>query len=74
MPFHYRIACLLLTWFEEKWTENFENSDEINFLISITKGWSTTDWLAEQSNNSSTSQINSPYRSNKIYLKDQNKI
>ena len=51
------MPCFIPNGFEEQWTENFKNPDELNGLLPLLKGWSSKDWLVEKLNNSSTSQI-----------------
>ena len=56
-PLHSRMPCIIPNGFEEQWTENFENKDELKELLPLIKGWSQEDWLVEKSNNSSMSQM-----------------
>ena len=56
-PLHKRMPCVIPNGFEEEWTENFKNVDELSGLLHTIKGWSQEDWLVEKLNNSSTSQI-----------------
>ena len=56
-PLHQRMPCIIPNGFEEQWTENFKNPDELNGLLPLLKGWSSKDWLVEKLSNSSTSQI-----------------
>ena len=56
-PLHHRMPCVIPNGFEEQWTENFKNVDELNGLISIIKEWSLKDWLVEKSDNSSIRQM-----------------
>ena len=56
-PLHHRMPCIIPNGFEEKWTDNFKNPDELIELIPLMKAWSPEDWLVEESNNSSTSQM-----------------
>ena len=56
-PLHNRMPCVIPNGFEEKWTENFKNADELYELLSFMRGWSPEDWLVEKSNNSSTRQM-----------------
>ena len=56
-PIHHRMPCVIPNGFEEQWTENFKDTDELNGLLPMIKGWSPDDWLVEKSNNSSTSQM-----------------
>ncbi len=56
-PLHHRMPCVIPNGFEEKWTDNFKNPDELIELIPLMKAWSPEDWLVEESNNSSTSQM-----------------
>ena len=51
------MPCFIPNGFEEQWTENFKNTDGLNELLSMIKGWSPDDWSVEQSNNSSGSQM-----------------
>ena len=56
-PLHHRMPCVIPNGFEEKWTDNFKNPDELIELIPLMNAWSPEDWLVEESNNSSTSQM-----------------
>jgi len=56
-PLHHRMPCVIPNGFEEQWTENFKNADEINRLLPVIKSWSPEDWLVEKLNNSSTIQM-----------------
>ena len=56
-PLHHRMPCVIPNGFEELWTKNFQNADELNRLLHIIKGWSPEDWLVEKLNNSSVSQM-----------------
>ena len=56
-PIHHRMPCVIPNGFEEQWTENFKDTDELNGLLPMIKGWSPDDWLVEKSNNSSISQM-----------------
>ena len=56
-PLHHRMPCVIPNGFEQQWTENFKNADELKGLLSLINGWSPEDWLLEKSNNSSTRQM-----------------
>jgi len=56
-PLHNRMPCIIPNGFEEQWTGNFQNADELNRLLLILQGWSPEDWLAEKLINSYTSQM-----------------
>ncbi len=49
-PLHYIMPYVIANIFEEKWTENFKNLDELNALLLIKKGTSPEDWLVKKSN------------------------
>ena len=42
---------------EEHWTENLKDNDQLKGLLPIMMGWSPEDWLIEELNKSSTSQL-----------------
>tara|TARA_B100000900_G_C20545182_1_gene702212 strand:- start:544 stop:1182 length:639 start_codon:yes stop_codon:yes gene_type:complete len=56
-PLHYRMPCIIPNGFEEQWTENIKNNDELNGLLPMIKEWSPDDWLVEKLNNYSTRQM-----------------
>ncbi len=42
---------------EEQWTENVKDSNELKGLFPLMKEWSPDDWLIEELNKSTTSQL-----------------
>ena len=56
-PLHNRMPCIIPNGFEEQWTKNYKNQDELNALLKIIKSWSPEDWLVEKLNNSSIKQM-----------------
>ena len=43
--------------FEEQWTEQVKDTDELNGLFAIMMGWSPDGWLVEHFNKKETNQI-----------------
>ena len=43
--------------FEEQWTEQVKDTDELNGLVAIMMGWSPDGWLVEQINKKDTNQM-----------------
>ena len=56
-PFHDRMPVIVPNGFEETWTEQVKNADEIKSLIPITTGWSPDGWLVEDLNKKETYQM-----------------
>ena len=44
--------------YEEQWTEQVKDTDELNGLLRIMKGWSPNGWLAEDLKKKETDQMN----------------
>ena len=56
-PFHNRMPVIVPDGIEEQWTENNKDIDELKELAQIIIGWSPLNWLAEELNESSISQM-----------------
>mgnify|MGYP001395304325 CR=1 FL=1 len=44
--------------YEEQWTEQVKNADELNGLLPILMGWSSIGWITEKVNKKTTDQMN----------------
>ena len=56
-PLHHRMPVIIQNGYEEQWTEQVKNSDELKVLFQITKGWSPYGWLVEDVNKRETVQM-----------------
>jgi putative SOS response-associated peptidase YedK len=56
-PFHHRMPVIVPNGFEEQWTEQVKDTDELNGLFAIMMGWSPDGWLVEHFNKKETNQI-----------------
>ena len=56
-PFHGRMPVVVPNGYEEKWTEQFKDADEIRGLLPIMSGWSPNGWVVEQVNKKPTDQV-----------------
>ena len=54
---HNRMPVVVPYGYEEKWTEQIKNSDELKKLIPILKGWSSSGWIKEEINKKSIEQM-----------------
>ena len=45
---HNRMPVVIPNGYEEKWTEQVKDTDELKGLLSIMKGWSPEGWVAEE--------------------------
>ena len=55
--FHDRMPVIVPNGFEEMWTEQVKNADEIKSLFPITTVWSPDGWLVEDLNKKETYQM-----------------
>ena len=46
-PLHHRMPVIVPNGYEEEWTEQVNDADELKGLISIMMGWSSDGWLVE---------------------------
>ena len=56
-PIHHRMPVIVPDGFEEEWTEQIKNPDEIDGLLSIAMGWSSEGWIVEDVNKKETDQM-----------------
>ena len=47
-PFHDRMPVVVPNGYEEQWTENIKDPNELKGLLPITMGWSPEGWVLEQ--------------------------
>ena len=47
-PLHHRMPVVVPNGYEEKWTEQPKDADELKDLLSITIGWSPNGWVVEE--------------------------
>jgi len=56
-PLHNRMPVVVPDGYEEQWTEQVKDSDELNGLLPILMGWSPHGWLVEDVKKKETDQI-----------------
>ena len=57
-PLHNRMPVVIPNGYEEKWTEQVKDSDELKILLSsILMAWSPDGWVSEKLNNNTTHQM-----------------
>ena len=56
-PLHQRMPVIVPNGYEEKWTEQVKDADELKGLIPIIMGWSPDGWIAEKVNRKPTYQM-----------------
>ena len=52
-PIHHRMPVIVPDGFEEEWTEQIKDDDEIDGLLSIAMGWTSEGWVVEDVNKKS---------------------
>ncbi len=57
-PFHHRMPIIVPNGYEEKWTEQVKDPDQLEGLLPIMMGWSSTGWIKEEVNKKNIAQIN----------------
>ena len=57
-PIHNRMPVVVPIGFEKQWTEQVKDSDELEGLIPIMMGWSSSGWITEKIDKGSIDQIN----------------
>tara|TARA_Y100000991_G_scaffold157591_1_gene120171 strand:+ start:104 stop:742 length:639 start_codon:yes stop_codon:yes gene_type:complete len=55
---HNRMPVVIPNGYEEEWTEQVKDADELKGLIPIMVGWSTSGWRIEEINKKNINQIN----------------
>ena len=56
-PLHHRMPVVVPNGYEEQWTEQVKDSDELKDLIPIMKSWSPNGWLVEEFNKKQIDQM-----------------
>ena len=56
-PIHHRMPVVVPEEYEEQWTEQVKDADEINCLLPIMMGWSSDGWVLEDSKKKKTDQM-----------------
>ena len=57
-PLHNRMPVIVPNEYEEQWTAQFKNGDELKGLIPIMMGWPSSEWTIEQFNIKHSDQLN----------------
>tara|TARA_B100000945_G_scaffold263421_1_gene222210 strand:+ start:49 stop:687 length:639 start_codon:yes stop_codon:yes gene_type:complete len=56
-PLHHRMPVIVPNQYEEQWTEQVKNADELKGLLPIMKVWSPDGWLVEDVKKKETDQM-----------------
>ena len=56
-PLHHRMPVVVPEGYEEQWTEQVKDGDELKGLLPILIGWSSDGWLVEDLKNKATDQM-----------------
>ena len=56
-PIHNRMPVVVPNGYEEQWTEQVKDTDELRGLIPIMMGWSSSGWITEKINKKSIDQM-----------------
>ena len=56
-PFHHRMPVIVPEGYEEQWTEQVKDADNIRDLLPILKAWSADGWVAEDLKKKKTFQM-----------------
>ncbi len=57
-PLHHRMPVVVPDGYEELWTEQVKDADELKGLLPIMMGWSPDGWVIEEVNKNPTNQMN----------------
>ena len=57
-PIHNRMPVVIPNGYEEQWTEQVKDAEELKGLIPFMMGWSTSGWIKEEVNKKSIAQMN----------------
>ena len=57
-PIHNRMPIVVPNGYEEQWTEQIKDAEELKGLIPLMLGWSSSGWISEEINKKPTSQMN----------------
>ena len=56
-PLHHRMPVVVPKGYEEQWTEQVKDNDELKGLLPIMTGWSTDGWVVEDLKKKKTEQM-----------------
>ena len=56
-PLHHRMPVIVPNGYEEQWTEQVKDTDELKGLLPIMLGWSPDGWLVEDLEKKETDQM-----------------
>ena len=56
-PLHHRMPVIVPDGYEERWTEQVKDTDELKGLLPIMIGWPPDGWVVEEVNKKSTDQM-----------------
>ena len=56
-PLHHRMPVVVPNGYEQQWTEQVKDSDELKGLFPIMKGWTSKGWVLEDINKKQTDQM-----------------
>jgi putative SOS response-associated peptidase YedK len=56
-PLHNRMPVIVPSGYEEQWTEQIKDADELKGLLPIMMGWSPDGWVVEEVNKKPTNQM-----------------
>ena len=56
-PLHHRMPVIVPNGYEEQWTEQVKDTDELKGLLPIMLGWSPDGWLVEDLKKKQTDQM-----------------
>ena len=56
-PFHNRMPVIVPNGYEEQWTEQVKDTDELKGLLPIMKGWPPYGWVVEKVNKKPSNQM-----------------
>jgi len=56
-PFHNRMPVIVPNGYEEQWTEQVKDIDELKGLLPFLMGWSPDGWISEKVNKKQTDQM-----------------
>ncbi len=57
-PLHHRMPVVVPNGYEEKWTKQVKDNNELKGLLPIMMGWSAEGWVLEQVNKKTAVQMN----------------
>ena len=56
-PLHHRMPVVVPDGYEEQWTKQIKDADELKALFQIMKGWSTDGWVVDDLNKKGFNQM-----------------